>query len=435
MITVPLFNHYVTPSAELRAAADQSRAAATEFATLVGDLATRANTVSGVLEGPLLGEVNDLIDVNRGSATQLGRAALLSAGVFELFAGSIDTYNSGVDALNNRWDQAVATGFGVPGPVCTADQTTKQAEQVHAAAVASARSELRRELVRQEALLEQTLDDDANAAAAMLDKGPDDADTTTKLMGLGLIPTNGVDLVYPKELVKQGLALEKVVAATYKGIKVPFEVVAIRRFVLAATNANELASALQTTQGTWSAVLDAMETSKLIDTTTLASLNTYLQSEQEISAAQAASAAATEAAGASYGTVLEKIGLASKFGKGLAFVSLASTAYGIYDDATHWDDYDTTHKVTHVAEDTAGLASSVAAIAIVAGASGPAAPVVLVGAGLVAAGLAVYDNWDEICAGADTAKDWVGDRVSDIGDGLKSAADEAGKLLDDITPW
>ncbi|GGX28589.1 hypothetical protein GCM10010297_57600 [Streptomyces malachitofuscus] len=52
-----------------------------------------------------------------------------------------------------------------------------------------------------------------------------------------------------------------------------------------------------------------------------------------------------------------------------------------------------------------------------------------VGTGLVYGGLKVVEHWDDITEGAEKAADWVGDKASDIGDGIADGAKKLGSAL------
>ncbi|MFF0364111.1 PE-PGRS family protein [Streptomyces fungicidicus] len=52
-----------------------------------------------------------------------------------------------------------------------------------------------------------------------------------------------------------------------------------------------------------------------------------------------------------------------------------------------------------------------------------------VGTGLVYGGLKVVEHWDDITEGADKAAEWVGDKASDIGEGIADGAKKLGSAL------
>ncbi|MFY0406491.1 C2 family cysteine protease [Solicola sp. PLA-1-18] len=101
-----------------------------------------------------------------GSCTELQHASVLAGGVMRLWASSVTRYNTGVDDLNARYEAAAGSRFGVEEPAEGVDDTHD---------VAGARAALVAQLQREEAVLADTLDDEGDDQAAMLDAGPDEA--------------------------------------------------------------------------------------------------------------------------------------------------------------------------------------------------------------------------------------------------------------------
>jgi len=118
-----------------------------------------AAAVEGDLQPPLHQAPQPVLT----AAAELSLAARFAAGALSLFAQGISAFNAGVDALN-------AEGAGM-GPPMTPDAVT----------------ELRAGLAARYARLEADLDQVARDSAAMLDRGPNEADMA-RLGLLGLLP-------------------------------------------------------------------------------------------------------------------------------------------------------------------------------------------------------------------------------------------------------
>lgn len=430
-----LYAHYEGDESTTRDSATSMRQAATTYTGLVGELVTRRGTalneVSGILSLPLSSSITG----QQTSAAALARASHLGAGVCELFADSIGIYNSGIDELNTRWEQAAANDFGVGPAVCRADETVEESEANRAALVATARQALRRQLDDERAALLETLEDDGRTAAAMLDAGPDDSETVGRLMAAGLIPMTGMSAVFPSATIDLAKTLGQTAGHAWKGINAPQRILAIRQLILKTNDLEALSEILRNTTQNWDEVIRAIDASDLIDNNSMAALTTWLRRAEDIGNATDAVNTARTGVNAAQASVVQRLGLASKFGKGMAGLSVIGGGFGLVDTISNWDELSTTRRVTQTTENVASIASGVAGIAIIAGATGPAAPIVFVGAGLVAGGLAIYNNWDTISSGISTATDWAGDRISDLGDGLSSVKDKASSVIDKITPW
>ena len=141
--------------------------------------------------GQLVAPLTAALDPVRMRAARLARTAVVGAGAVTLFAGEVEQFDHGVDALNQRWAEAVANDFGVSSPTVAADASADEAQQArtdHAAAVAAERSALLAELRRAYHVLEGQLDDGATTAAAVLDAGPDDEVAMLTLLRAGALP-------------------------------------------------------------------------------------------------------------------------------------------------------------------------------------------------------------------------------------------------------
>lgn len=121
-----------------------------------------ADAVAGDLEGPMRSAPDPVV----AAGVDLSLAARFAAGALRLFATAVTTYNTGVDVLNARWRNAPEDVPGPPG---------------------MQRVELHAELVREHAVLEDSLEDSAARTAGMLDRGPNETDVQF-LTTWGLLP-------------------------------------------------------------------------------------------------------------------------------------------------------------------------------------------------------------------------------------------------------
>lgn len=129
------------------------------------------NGVSGLLAPPLISAPQPVLAQNQ----QLIQTTTLAAGAVRVFGLAIETYDTAIDRLNERWEAAVAADFGVGPAVIPAGadaQERQDLESARTSAVAAAREELRRELRAEQGKLEQTVDDSADRVASMLNQGP-----------------------------------------------------------------------------------------------------------------------------------------------------------------------------------------------------------------------------------------------------------------------
>jgi hypothetical protein len=101
----------------------------------------------------------------------------------------VSTYDKGIDALNQEYDDAKASGFGVDVDhyYQHGTQTPEQRDAAYHSALANASSALVARLTTEKGKLDATLDDDALTARTTLNTDPSDANLT-KLFQAGLFP-------------------------------------------------------------------------------------------------------------------------------------------------------------------------------------------------------------------------------------------------------
>jgi len=179
MTAGPPFDHYPATSGAILGA---SSAIASEGADVgaVGTAVEAAHRsaavgVLGTLQSPMAAAPQKVID----STVQISQAGVFASGAVRLFGKAVQTYDDGIDRLNERWHQAEATNFGVARPSLPCDATPQEQQQSEADythAVSAARERLREELRGEQRRLEAELDDAADRSAGMLDRGPNAAD-------------------------------------------------------------------------------------------------------------------------------------------------------------------------------------------------------------------------------------------------------------------
>ncbi|MEO3976566.1 hypothetical protein [Streptomyces sp. CAU 1734] len=106
---------------------------------------------------------------------------------------------------------------------------------------------------------------------------------------------------------------------------------------------------------------------------------------------------------------------------------VAATAYGVANLATYDADMIKANP-SKFAADLSGTAFSASMTALTV-APNPVTAGLAIGTGLVYAGCLVWDNHEAIGKGFEKAGDWVGDRASDIGDGIADGAKKLGSAL------
>lgn len=167
---MPLFTHYpaspgniVTSAAEVLGAATLVDAVAEGVR---GDVASAGSTVDGSLDGPVAAVATQVY----GVADAIKGSARYAAGVLSRFAEDVTAYDAGIDTLNAQWDAF---------PVVTEPAMAKAA--------------LLARLQREQARLEQSLDDAAATVAGMLGRGPNARDIAA-LEREGLMPSESLVL-------------------------------------------------------------------------------------------------------------------------------------------------------------------------------------------------------------------------------------------------
>ncbi len=194
-----LFRHYkATPSSVYESAA-QTEAKAKPIASTRGAVLSRhAHAVaatSGVLKPPLSSADQQVVQHAQGVL----QAAAFSAGCIRSWGDAITTYDTGIDDLNRRYEEAAADNFGQSAPSLwdlvtpgKADDYFEKLGEYHQA-VNTAKNVLVAQLEREKQILRGHLDDAAAKVSGLLAKGPTEANVLA-LIRAGAMPLGVVDI-------------------------------------------------------------------------------------------------------------------------------------------------------------------------------------------------------------------------------------------------
>lgn len=445
-----LFSHHPAKPEDIRRYAGDTSANGTAYGVLTGSLSGRAANAAASVDGYIDRPASTVTAVPEGSSTELGKASFLATGCLNRYAEAVDTYNGGIDDLNRRYEEAKAADFNVDVPMCTVDGTISDGDpEDRDGAIRAADSALQATLrSEQEALLE-ALDSEADAIGKTLDGGPTD-DTIMLMIAAGYLPATAVS-AFPSIDLNTLDTIRSYFHEARKLWKTPGKFRKLFAMFAASNDVKEVATELARTQHQWSAVLGAI--GRNLDTTTLASLNTYLQSKEEISLLQYTRLFAEGDYNIARTNWINAAKATGKLGGTLAVLSVLSNGYDLYDLIANGNQgksgWDTTLRVTG---DVTGLVSSGGGLLALTPALslGPVGAGILIGAGLVSCGIMIYRNWDDISGAVSTAWNWTGDRISegwdattewaseawdDAGEALDDAGDAIGKGWDAVTPW
>ncbi len=169
-----LFEHYPATPGSINGVAGRAGSAASDVSTLAGDVESQSqvasSAVTGTLVAPLVAAPVPVVSTGRS----ISAAAIVAEGCLNRWSSIVTVYNTAIDELNARYENARASGFGVdPDQFFVGGTGTQQQRQGdYDGAVASAEASLTGTLQAQKADLDRQLDDDADTVAAMLDEGP-----------------------------------------------------------------------------------------------------------------------------------------------------------------------------------------------------------------------------------------------------------------------
>ena len=153
--------------------------------------------VAGLLEQPMVAAEQPVA----GKVSRWLQSAVFAGGAIRRFGDAVYTYNTGIDDLNRRWEEAVANRFGVAAPDTSGAGTLLEEIRIltdYANQVAAARRAYWQELERERvSVLEAALDEAAQEVAGLLDAGPEDEKSVLTLFQAGALPM-AAPLVFPE---------------------------------------------------------------------------------------------------------------------------------------------------------------------------------------------------------------------------------------------
>ncbi|UYM04934.1 hypothetical protein [Solicola gregarius] len=445
-----LFSHHPAKPADIRQYATDSAGQGTAYGVLTGSLSGRASAAAAAVDGYIDRPTRTVTAAPEGSSTELRKASYLATGCLNQYAEAVETYNTGIDDLNRRYDEAKAADFHVDVAMCTVDGTIQDGTpEDRDGAIRSADSSLQATLRGEQETLLAALDSDADAIGKAMDGGPTD-DTIMLMIAGGYLPAQAVD-AFPGIDIGTLNTIRSYFHEARKLWKTPGKFRKLFSMFAASNDLTEVAAELARTEHQWGAVLGAI--GRNLDTTTLASLNTYMQSREEISLLQYTKLFAEGDYNVARMNWINAAKATGKLGGGLAVLSVLANGYDLYDLMANGNQgksgWDTALRVTG---DVTGLVSSGGGLLALTPvlSLGPVGAGILIGAGLVSCGIMIYRNWDDISAAVSTAWNWTGDRISEGWDATTDWAsdrwDDAGEALDDagdaisegwdaVTPW
>ncbi len=203
-----LFAHYPATPGAIESGGDALTTRARGLDAFGRGLRTAYAPAEAAVDGLLLEPVAAAPRPVQRQSTELARAALVAGGAVIAFGNDVTDFDQGVDRLNQRWRQAAASDFGVAAPSLPPGASRGERDDAateHAGAVSAARAALLAELQREHGRLEDDLDADARAVAAMLDRGPSD-EVALDLLRAGALPATALTLFPGVHLSRADLA-------------------------------------------------------------------------------------------------------------------------------------------------------------------------------------------------------------------------------------
>ncbi len=188
-MTGPL-EHYPVDPASVDEAGQELNAAANPLFDITYEAATGTRRAGEHVNGDLLAL---LVPMHRDlilKGSSLRTASAFAGGIVRAWAVAITVFNAEVDALNEEYAQARATGFGVAGPdlhVGMSSQERDSAIERHDDRVQEAGDALLAELQRRRTELLEQLRETGDDLASRLERGPQDEDWVA-FEQLGVLP-------------------------------------------------------------------------------------------------------------------------------------------------------------------------------------------------------------------------------------------------------
>lgn len=443
---VSLFSHHAAKPGDIRERAETTRGKGTAFQVLSGSLADRSLEVAAEVDG-FIEPVHTVTAAPQKSSTHMSKAAYLASGCLNQYASAVETYNAGIDRLNERYDQAKAADFYVGMAICTVDGEINDGSEPddREAAIRQEDGELRTTLRADRTVLLATLDTEAETIATTLRSGPDD-DKITLMIVAGYLPESALEVFRGIDYATVN-TLRSYFHEARKLFKTPQKMRALYHFMSSAKNLEQVAAMLEKTKGAWARELARL--GPFIPATANVSLHT--QAMQRIRDAGNLRTLAVGDYNITRARWIDAAKATGKLGKGFAWASVFASTADLTALIVHGNDgkgaVDTTLRATR---DVTSLISSGGGLLAASGliSLGPVGAGILIAAGLVSCGIMIYQNWDDITHGLGVAWDKTVDGVSwaydksgldSAVDGVKDFVDDPGGAISDgwhaVTPW
>lgn len=161
----PPFKRHPATGEHIRGKGDDLAKSAGPVSAVVTAVDTPHRVAVAATDGDVVPALWHPVTPVRTDADRTARGATVAGGAVRLFAGHVDAFNTGVDALNTRWSEAVRDDFGV--------QQGDRTEAEHTADVAGARGTTAAALRVEYLGLQADLDTGAGDVSKILHAGPD----------------------------------------------------------------------------------------------------------------------------------------------------------------------------------------------------------------------------------------------------------------------
>lgn len=338
--------------------------------------------------------------IPQGSAVELQRAALLATGALNRYAAGVDTYNVDIDDINRRYDEAEANNLGLPPTATPAE-------------VEAADKALQAQLAGERDALLADLDTEANAIGGMLAGGPSD-NTMMLLIAAGHLPLDTA-AAFPTINIHALNTLRRYFGYIATVKDTPGQMQALYALFATSQDLNKVATELANSERSWASTqrrfADLFATHPNLKMewhrNALDNILTLRDAEWNTYLSRAAARSEWITAGKVAGT----------FNGALAVGGLAAVGYDLYDLIRNGNvGKDSMDTVLRWTGDLTGLVSSGGTLAAAAGIASVANPVgigVVIATGLVATGISIYRNREEISDALQATDNWLDDHTPD----------------------
>lgn len=191
-MTEPPFPHYDKPAGPIEAHATKLAHIGERYAAQSLRIRRNHCDAVSVTSGILFQPISRAADPPAAHAAALGQQALVHSGATKLWAAGIETFNRGVDKLNQEWASAQATSFGITEPVPhgNAEVVNREFDRYSHQVAAAKRAEVG-DLQRRYEHLKERLHDTAVGVHNLYRADPGDyQQIIAAMVGAGLLPNS-----------------------------------------------------------------------------------------------------------------------------------------------------------------------------------------------------------------------------------------------------